>query len=274
VSVPRDAPAGEHNACIAIQEADQTPQSAGNGIALSFRSAIRVAITVEGDIKKGLVLTRLDTHLAKGDNRVVTVSLKNNGNVSLDTYVDVRINTIFGTNVRQTGGEYPVLAGGESELNFETTDPFWGGFYFIDAKASYNDNPKAMLGDKSKAAHVQKSRLIITAPRPLALAIELGLVALPVAGFALHKKRRKNSQAWSNQGTVHVVVAGDNIQKIAKAHHQPWKKVARMNGIKAPYNLEPGQKIKVLPKQPQAQKHSKITQVKKRIKKRAKKSKE
>lgn len=258
VSVPKDTPAGEHNACIAIQEANQTPQSAGNGIALSFRSAIRVAITVEGDVKKGLILTSLDTHLGKDDKRIVTVSLKNNGNVSLDTYIDVRIKSIFGTTTRQTGGEYPVLAGSDSELNFETTDPFWGGFYFLDAKASYNDDPKASLGDKNKAAHERMSRLIVTAPRPLALVIELGLVAALLAGLILRRKRRKHTQAWSSQGTIHTVVAGDNIQKIAKMHNQSWKKVARMNGIKAPYNLEEGQRIKILPKQSQPKKKSKV----------------
>jgi hypothetical protein len=56
VSVPNYAEPGEHNGCIAIQEADVESANVGNGIALSFRSAIRVAITVPGTITKELTI--------------------------------------------------------------------------------------------------------------------------------------------------------------------------------------------------------------------------
>ena len=46
IQVPDNASPGEQNGCIALEDAGQTPVNQGNGIALSFRSAIRVAVTV------------------------------------------------------------------------------------------------------------------------------------------------------------------------------------------------------------------------------------
>jgi hypothetical protein len=247
LEIPGNAPPGEHNGCIAIQESDQKPQAAGNGIALSFRSAIRVSVTVKGELKKELAFTRLESGPGKEDKIAVNTALRNGGNVSLDTDIDVRIKSVLGTTVNKTGGEFPILAGGESEFNFETDEPFWGGVYFLSAKASFNPDPSAGLGDKSKATSISKSKLLIVTPKPAALAIELLILVLVGAGAVLFFRYRRLHKRWHRHGKFYVVKEGESIQQVAERFNLPWKTIARVNSIKAPYHLKAGDRLRLLP---------------------------
>jgi hypothetical protein len=247
LKVPEYTPAGEHNGCIVIQELDQTPQAAGNGITLSFRSAIRMAVTVAGDITKELSFTRLELKDGENEKRIVNTALRNTGNVSLDTAIDVRIKSILGFTARQTGGEFPVLAGGESEFNFETTDPFWGGVYLLTAKALYNNDPTSALGTGEKAASVTARKIIFTAPKPLAVVIELTILAAAICSGLLFWRRKQTKQQWQQQGQLYKVKKGDDVQKIAEKHDVQWKQMTRVNNLKPPYLLKVGQEL-YLPK--------------------------
>ncbi len=45
---------------------------------------------------------------------------------------------------------------------------------------------------------------------------------------------------------VHVVEAGETLETIAETNHVPWQLLARINGIRDPQNLQPGQQLKVV----------------------------
>ncbi len=247
ITVPKGTAAGEHNGCIAIQEVNQTPQQAGNGITLSFRSGIRVAATVKGDIKKELKFTEISTEM-QGEKLNIFTKLHNNGNVSLDADIDARIKTLFNTTIRSGGGEYPVLAGGESSFNFEVERLFWGGAYFLNVSANYNADVTSGLGEEGKTATISEKQLFFAAPQPVALIIELLATIMVVGGIIWICKRRRTSKKWKKYGTDYIVQDGDNIQKLAKEYNISWKLIARENDIKAPYYLEPGKTIKLLMK--------------------------
>lgn len=243
--VPKNTAAGEHNGCIVMQEADQTPQAAGNGITLSFRSAIRMAVTVKGEIRKELAFTRLETSKNDKGKRIVNVALKNSGNVSLDTSIDVRIKTLFGSSMQKIGGDFPVLAGGESEFNLEANEPFWGGMYLLSAKALYNSDPTVGIGKGEKSAHVSKNGMLLVAPKPVAAVIEIVAVALLVIAATTWIRRKKTHKHWHTNGDTYKVKKSENIQKIAEDHGVSWKTLARVNGLRAPYQVETGQELKL-----------------------------
>jgi hypothetical protein len=257
LAVPKNTAGGEHNGCIVIQEANQTPRPAGNGIALSFRSAIRVAVTVKGTIKKGLSFTRLESRKDKDDKRIVTASLKNTGNVSLDTDVDVRIKTLLGTTVRQSGGQFPILPGGESEFNLETKEPYWGGMYLLAAKAIYNPDPAAGIGKNNQNASITKTKLLVTAPKPPAAAVELGVVVLAATSIALFLRRRRLGRHWRRHAKNYLVKEGENLQQIAERFGLAWKTIARVNHLKPPYHLKAGDRLRILPPSLDPKRHRK-----------------
>ena len=46
---------------------------------------------------------------------------------------------------------------------------------------------------------------------------------------------------------LHTVQPGDTITSIAETYQIPWQLIAKINGIKAPYHVNPGEQIKVIP---------------------------
>lgn len=249
LTVPDNAVPGEQNACIVIQDVKSEPVDQGNGIKLSFRSAIRVAVTIPGEITKDLDFIGFDITELDNDKIRLTAALRNNGNVSLDTNVRTNIKTLFGSLVRSAGGEFPVLAESEAQFNFEVDQVFWGGWYKAQAAAEYNSSTDQSIGEGSSDTTIySEEKIIFIAPKPQALLIEI-LVLLALAGstayYVLRRRRYKNLRAKSKN---YAVKKGDTLNSIARKNNTDWKLIAKINNLKAPYHLEPGSKVKIPPK--------------------------
>ncbi len=239
IAVPKNVAGGEHNACIAIQAVEKPAESGANGVQLSFRSAIRVAITVPGEIKKGLFYTDLRVSQNK-QKLVVNQKLRNSGNVSLDVRLETKVTTLFGNAVQTISGEYPVLANQTGEFNFEFDRPAWGGLYRVAAAASYNSDSAASLGKSGKTTD-KTSRSVYIFVVPTAGPLLFYLLLLAVGAYVLW--RAVHVRSHRRKSVPYMVREGDDIQSIAKAHHVSWKLIARMNKLKPPYILAPDSHI-------------------------------
>jgi hypothetical protein len=250
ITVPKDTAPGEHNGCIVIQDTKQQAQPDGNGIVLSLRSAIRVAITIPGDIKKGLAFTGLG-FTAKDDAKILlSTALKNSGNVSLDTQVEVKLSYVFGVAASKAGGNFPVLSSSEGRFNFESSRPFWGGWYKLTATARYDDNLANALGEGSANASTQRSMWAFIVPDPLAAVIE-GIAAIVLVGgiaYLVYRKRRHGQMV--RRATGHLVKPGEDLHSVAEMYAMQWKHLARINKLKPPYQIKAGQKLLVAAKSP------------------------
>lgn len=247
ISLPNTVSVGEHNGCIVIQEKAAVPAQAGSGVQLNFRSALRVAITVPGDIVKDIEFTSLSVK-PESKKYTLTVKLTNKGNVSLDTDVQVYITNWFGKNVYKNGGIYPLLAQATpAEFNFEYPQPFWGGFFRIKGTADYNGDASVPLGSPAPK-NVRKDtpgQWLFVTPQPKALALELlALVLLVISVWVILGRirgRRKTAKTWK----TFTVEEGDTLVALARSYHVNWKTIARVNKLRAPYHLRPGSKIKL-----------------------------
>jgi len=241
LTVPKDASVGEHNACIAIQAVEAPAASGVNGVQLSFRSAIRVAVTVPGKLSKELVYDSLN--VKRQDHKLLAnVAVRNNGNVSLDTTLDTKVSNLLGMKVETISGEYPVLAHQRAEFNFEFKKPVWGGVYRVVSTATYNDDQGSSLGEKSdNRKTIRSSKTVFVVPNASALAADVGFVVL----VALLVWRWQRAKVLHRKGKSYTVKDGDNLQSIARVLGVRWKLIARMNGIKAPYVLKPGETIRL-----------------------------
>ncbi len=246
ISAPKTASAGESNGCIVIQDAQQTPVQQGNGITLSFRTALRVAVTVPGEITKGLGFTNLVVNQLENDLVRLSAGLKNTGNVSLDANLDVRLKSLFGTTVQKTGGQYPVLANSEAAFNFEVPQSFWGGWYVAEAVASFNPDTASSLGESGSTKTIQSEPVrFFVRPKPAALLIEaMAIMALAgLVAFVVIRKLRTKRMRLSGQSFE--VEKGDTIQSIANDQGVSWKAIAKLNRLRPPYHLEPGRVLLV-----------------------------
>lgn len=249
VHVPDGASTGEHNACVVFQEIDNQPGPDGN-VNLRFRSAIRVAVTVPGDIYKKVSITAFDVQ-ATSSKQLYTLAITNDGNVSADADVAVTLKNIFGGTEYHNGGGYPLLPMDSFELRFENTKPpFWGGLYFAQATVRYDTRPNVFGTEPSDSIATLDSstKLVLIPPTTKALIIELTTLALLlVIGFFVIRRHQLHRHAHTSWPT-YTVKPGDTLPLLSERYGIPWKKLARINRIKPPYSLKPGQKIHVPPR--------------------------
>ncbi len=251
LAVPDNAAPGEQNACIVIQDAKSEPVDQGNGIKLSFRSAIRVAVTVPGEITKDLDFTGFDITGLDNDKIRLSTSLRNNGNVSLDTNVQTTIKTLLGNEIRSAGGQFPILAKSDAQFNFEVDKVFWGGWYKTQASAEYNSDPNLVIGEgESNEIIYSAEKIIFIGPEPLALAIEASVFVIVVGGTSYYIFRRRQYKNLKAKSKSYTAKKGDSLNAIAKSHGVNWKLIAKINRLKAPYHIKPGDKLKIPPKKP------------------------
>ncbi len=272
LTVPKDADVGEHNGCIAIQSGTALPEKDVNGLTLSFRSAIRVAVTVPGKINKSLNITKLELQKASSaDKQGVKTEFRNRGNVSLDTDVTVQMTGPFGRQIEKIDGTYVMLSGVSTELNFELKRPKIPWFYTVSVIGKYNDDPSKPLGQTAdKNNVVVKSKTVIIWPSLKQLAIIMLILAVVIAIFMkffykkyLLKKRQKSARRY-------IVKKGDTLEGIADKLGVSWYDVALLNNLKAPYKLSSGKKLLYVPTKakPRTKKGKKVS--KKQILKRKK----
>lgn len=244
ITMPANADVGEHNGCIAVQEDVPPSGELSNGIVLSYRSALRVAVLVPGDIATNLTFSNV-LFDATSDKIKLSPIVKNEGNVSVDATLSARLMNVFGRAATKAEGTFVVLANQEGRFNFELDRPFWGGWYQQKVDASYvplRFTEATPAAAKNAAA---ESRWVFVSPSPTALLIEtLGvLLVAGVVGYVLWQRRQR--VLFDKYSDVYIVESGDTLQGLATEAGVSWRQLARLNNIKPPYTLTPDQKIKI-----------------------------
>ncbi len=253
VTVPEKASVGEHSGCITIQGLKQDATPSEGGVVLSFRSAIRVSVTIPGDIVKAINISgvTLQPNAQDASKYTIQPSVINTGNVSLDTTISARLVSLWGVTSVSNESKYPVLPATTARWNFDVDRPFWGGFFHAIVDAKYNGNIAdgvGEAGDGSQLTSSGSSSYVFITPMPLALLIETLILLAFVAVVFLVIRRLRHRRTVKNKWQHHTVAEGESIQKIAKHYDVSWKKLASANRIRAPYHIEPGTKLKVPPK--------------------------
>lgn len=246
INAPKDASVGEHNGCVLIQEIKQNTSDAG--VSLSLRSGIRVAVNIPGQILRKIEFLNFKVE-KKNKSIYLMPSVKNTGNVSVDTTAEVKVKYFFGLPHKTFGGEFPVLRDEVYDFNFELKRPFWGGLYFAKAVFSYDSNENASIGVSSgeKLTKVKSDTIwFFSAPTIFGLIIEITLLLIAIFIFAMWRLNKKK-QKWIQKWVDYVVDGEDTIEKIAQKNKVHWELLAEVNKIKPPFMIKEGQEIKVPP---------------------------
>lgn len=239
LTVPSNADVGEHNGCIAVQPADAVAATQQNGISLSFRSALRVAVTIPGELKSDLKVAAVK-HSMTNNKFVISPTFKNTGNVSVDAAITTRLDPLFGTMAGSAQGTFPVLRDADGTFNFEIDRPFWGGYYSLVTQASYK--PLASPGAANRSTNELKETIFV-APHPLALLAEIAIIVATagLVGFIIWRRWWHLQQVKFSRH--HTIKQEEDIESIASDYGVPWQLVARINHLKAPYILKTGDRL-------------------------------
>jgi LysM repeat protein len=247
IKVPESTSVGEHNACIAFSAVEAPVESSVNGVQLSFRSAIRVAITIPGEITKALTFESIESYL-KGDKIIITEQVRNSGNVSLDTELKTDLLGVPFGSFGSTGGEFVVLPAQTVELNLEMKRPIWGGLYRIAATASYSDDTSLSLGETGGTRNeVARSKYIILPPTTPIIILYLLIAGVSTTLLYTHNKKFKQLELLKSSALSVSAKKQDTLESLATTYDTNWKEIDRLNNLKAPYTLEQGQLLLVVP---------------------------
>ena len=254
ISVPTNASVGEHNGCIVIQERKEEDEKKA-GVSLSFRTGIRVAITVPGELKRDIEIIGFTvSKKEKGDSKgalILHPMVKNLGNVSVDADVKVITRSVFGFKHAEHGGQYPILRGDTSDWNFELEKPFWGGLYRSSFTVEYDPSLEAGVGVQSGGELLKlkgPSVWFFSMPTVGGLIIEIIILLALVALLFLRSAMKRRKKWIKNSWVDYSVKDGDDINSLSQKFNISWKLLVKVNKLKPPYALKKSQKIKVPPK--------------------------
>lgn len=243
ITAPENVGVGEENGCIIVQEKESNvAQSAG--ATLSFRTGVRVAITIPGEQIRTITLEKFDIETKGLEPKLLTkIEAKNSGNTSVDTDI-----ILYQGDKELAKNTYPVLRGDTATYNIELDKPYWGGFIEYTAAISYDKSAKTLGVDSGEAKEVVKKTIrVFVYPQPPALFAIAGVFALFIITLYVLIRvwaRYRYRKLWTEE---YIVGEDEDLESIAEKLGLPWKVMARVNKIQAPYAVEVGQKIKVFP---------------------------
>lgn len=255
VTTPGGAEPGEHNGCITLQSKDD-PGVAQGAITVKTRQAVRVAVTIPGDIHRAVTIDSFDVgerHIEKEGKRVwqqvFNIALKNTGNVSADTNVKIKLTNIFGQERYSNGGEYPVIANQTLKLSFtDENRPFWGGWYTATADIAY-DKRAGTYGtrDESQLVYDKVGPVTVFVWPTLYAWISMAGIAMLVgvaiwwfrSGRKLNGRTKSGKRLWGS----YVVKKGDTVESLSKKYDVGVDRIISMNKLSVDHKLKQGESI-------------------------------
>ncbi|WKZ30910.1 MAG: LysM peptidoglycan-binding domain-containing protein [Candidatus Dojkabacteria bacterium] len=251
VEVPEVADVGEQNGCIMLQE-KKDPTGSGSGVSLSFRTGLRVVVTVPGEQVRKLSLTSFRANQASRSLITTRTEIRNDGNVSIDAKLHLVTAYFWGIGSHEEISQYPILRGDTGVFNIDLQPPEWGGLIKTSAIVEYDNSSEASVGVDSEAPNTSISsepKYLLFLPQPRNALIELGVLALVIAVGAAIWLRIAHRNEIKMRWDTYTIKSGENLEEIAKRNNIGWKKLANANKIKPPYNIEAGRKIKIPPRE-------------------------
>ncbi len=247
ITVPMAADVGEHNSCLTIQVKDSDAEDAGSGVRLRTRQAVRMVITIPGDLRRELSISNFLIE-QKTATQVFTLTASNKGNVSSDIDMRVKVTSmLLDKEVANVGGEYPLVPSESLTKTFTSEiKPLFGGWYKVTPSIRF-DKRLGAFGTQSQTAEYETitgdAKTMFLWPTPVGGLIIAGALAL-IAAFAWRMTgQAKRRRQLKNNANEYTVKKEDTIQTLAKKSKVSWQELAELNKIKAPYSLEVGQKI-------------------------------
>lgn len=249
ITVPENVGVGEANGCIIIQEKKLTTV-ASSGINFSFRTGIRIAVTVPGDIIRAVIIESFNHTVLENGIHQLNISAQNTGNVSIDTTISTHVESLFGRTLYDQSGDFPILRNQSAQWHFELPESFWGGWYKSTLTVSYDAAENASIGVESGSAKkilTAQTQWFFVMPSRSGMMIEIGIVlAMSIMVGAVYITLRRK-QWMSATWVPYTISEGDDIQRVATKHNVAWKVLAQGNSLKAPYALVVGSTLRVPP---------------------------
>jgi len=248
ITVPKNADVGDHMAGIAMQELETVDGNVipTTGIKVVTRIGVRMYMTVPGEVKKGYGIVRLDHEyyptgirnffkdfLDINKKTVFFVGIKNEGNVRIAPLVTLNLKNIFGRTVvnlpdQEIGTVFPRGENKDSMVVWNGM-PLFGRYV---AKVTVNPQLEGLSS---------QSREIVIWAFPSKICFMLILLA--IFSILIRLIARYVVEASKERMPVYTVMTGDSLAKLSERFSVKWKKIAKLNELKKPFDINEGEKL-------------------------------
>jgi len=264
ITIPQNADVGEHSGGIVIQRAE-VGDVEGTGAAIVTRVGIRVYQTVPGEIIRDLKILNFGVKrkIKPDQTRFFesSIKVKNLSNVTINPQAELLITgwgktdykDIEDLSVRKfrdffTGDspfpirffagdnisrEWQLIRDQEVSTRWEWPMPEFGRYTF-QVRLTYDGADGEVVLTTKKA-----SFWVVPLTELAVVIILLGAIVM----LLVIQRLRHSGKRWQ----PYVVGRRDRLTSLAKQANISWKKLAKVNKLKKPYSVEPGQKILVPP---------------------------
>lgn len=164
-NVPRGVQAGDYLGGISVFQTDQKGEegeSSGLQLAIKTRVGVRFYLTVPGDLRKDLEITKFTADLNEQDKVSMDFGLTNKGNVRLEPKGDIKIINYFTGKVVET---FPidlrlVLPGSPTQVPVIWEKSSWLGKYIVKAKVDYGTKVNEVSEQEVEIFYITKKAKI------------------------------------------------------------------------------------------------------------------
>ncbi len=259
IKIPDALTPGQYFGGIVLEEANPAPTisqfaaSAANGqticctnIQIKTRIGLRIYLTIPGTIKDSMLWTGFTT-TQKNKTTNFQFEIKNTGNVALEPIATITVYDNMGNQIdrfqKSLGDSLP---GTEiSPVVSWDKQPLFGSFKAV-SELDYRIKSQAVNQPLHGSAQLgSKTSTFNVVPWKILLILLLCVITVGIMYLAYIKNQNQIRKNW----VPYQVQPDDNIVNIAKSHSVDWKKLVRVNKLKAPYLIKEGQSIRV-PKTP------------------------
>jgi LysM repeat protein len=241
ITIPPDASVGEHSGGIMAQKGlTEEQKNLKGGFIITTRLGVRIYETVPGEIIKKVNIAGFEYIFDEGRSKYrFTVKVNNDGNVTMEPKIKLYIKDVFfGKGDREIETSPLVPRQGEIRADLETGKPKMGKFE-VTAVLEY----EGVDGNLIIESYPQKITFWVI---PWGEILVVGLIILVnviffLTSFLLKRREKKHHREY-------IVKVGDDLESIAKEFGMNWKRLAKLNKIKAPFKIKEGEKIKIVDK--------------------------
>lgn len=247
VKVPDLVAPGTYSGGIAGQvSSGNNGDTKGNGVNVTSRVVVKMFIAIPGER-----VTKFDWSdfsyipATKTTKPYFKLGYKNAGNTVIN--VDQKIDIDGFPGIHQTID--PPIAnltqGSEVLIPIKWDDPPY--FAFLTAKATATYSELNVVNSQNINAQTLEKSVNIIIINPTVYIVAGVVFVLIVLIFIYAISRKKKAKKLIKSSVEHKVKNGETIMDLAEKYGSPWKDLAKLNKLKAPYDLKPGS-IVLIPK--------------------------
>jgi len=253
INLPSTISPGTYSGGIIATEVNNNPtipcaESTTNGckpnVTVRTRIATRIYINVPGEVISDIQWTDFNIKTTKHNELSFGFKFENKGNVSYEPRTIIEFYDLFGNPIEKIDrrlGESMPNSTIEPRTNFKPEKSLG----FVNIKAQVFFEPKYLNPNELRNSPEAIYRFARTIILPWQISVGLFLALSTLIIWIYYNQLTK--QMLIKVSEDYAVEAEDNLESLATSRNVNWKTLAKINDIKAPFTLKPGQIIK-LPK--------------------------